>query len=119
MFAEHCERIENLRPDSARIEEGDISKINAVIQKQENFARKINPYYVSGQINYKRNSIFEEKNEIIVVRKVTSIPIVENKMLYSHEQLYIHICKWKHIQHNKDERTVLYKNIPLTLLKGL
>ena len=25
-------------------------------------------------------------------------------MLYNHEQLYIHICMQKHIQHNKDER---------------
>ena len=25
-------------------------------------------------------------------------------MLYSHEQLYIHLCMQKHLQHNKDER---------------
>ena len=41
-------------------------------------------------------------------------------MLYSHEQLNIHICMQKHIQHNRDERTQVFKkNIPLTLLKGL
>ena len=36
-------------------------------------------------------------------------------MLYSHEQLYIHICMQKHIQHNKDERTQFFRKIYLSL----
>ena len=37
------------------------------------------------------------------------------KVLYSHEQLYIHICMQKHIQHNKDERTQFFRKIYLSL----
>ena len=36
-------------------------------------------------------------------------------MLYSHEQLYIHICMPKHIQHYKDERTEFFRKIYLSL----
>ena len=36
-------------------------------------------------------------------------------MLYSHEQLYIHIYMQKHIQHNKDERTQFLRKIYLSL----
>ena len=32
-------------------------------------------------------------------------------MLYSHNQLYIHIYIQKHIQHNKDERTQIFRKI--------
>ena len=32
-------------------------------------------------------------------------------VLYSHEQLYIHICMQKHIPHNKDERTQFFRKI--------
>ena len=41
-------------------------------------------------------------------------------VLYSHDQLYTYTRMQKHIQHNKEERTLFFrKNIPLTLLKGL
>ena len=41
------------------------------------------------------------------------------EVLYSHNQLYIHICTKKHIQHNKDERTQFFRKIYLSLyLKG-
>ena len=36
-------------------------------------------------------------------------------VLYSHEQLYIHICMQKHIQHNKDEQTQFFRKIYLWL----
>ena len=36
-------------------------------------------------------------------------------MLYSPEQLYIHICMQKDIQHNKDERTQFFRKIYLSL----
>ena len=36
-------------------------------------------------------------------------------MLYSHEQLYIHICMQKHIQHNKSKRTQFFRKIDLSL----
>ena len=36
-------------------------------------------------------------------------------LLYSHEQLSIHTCMQKHIQHNKDERTQLFRKIYLSL----
>ena len=36
-------------------------------------------------------------------------------MLYSHEQLYIHIYVQKHIQHNKDEKTQFFRKIYLSL----
>ena len=36
-------------------------------------------------------------------------------MLYSYEQLYIHIYMQKHIQHNKDERTEFFRKIYLSL----
>ena len=36
-------------------------------------------------------------------------------VLYSHNQLYIHICMQKHIQHNKDERTQFFRKIYLSL----
>ena len=34
---------------------------------------------------------------------------------HDHEQLYIHICMQKHIQHNKDERTQFFRKIYLSL----
>ena len=42
------------------------------------------------------------------------------ELLYSHNQLYIHICMQKNIQHNKDERTQFFRKIYFSLyLKGL
>ena len=46
--------------------------------------------------------------------------LINVNLLYSHEQLYIHICMQKHIQHNKDEQTQFFRKIYLSLyLKGL
>ena len=36
-------------------------------------------------------------------------------MLYSHNQLYIHICMQKHIQHNNNEQTQFFRKIYLSL----
>ena len=45
--------------------------------------------------------------------RFVSIHVVH--LLYSHEQLYIHICMQNHIQHNKDERTQFSRKIYLSL----
>ena len=47
----------------------------------------------------------------------TTTYLVEGKfsVLYSHNQLYIHIYIQKHIQHNKDERTQFFRKIYLSL----
>ena len=36
-------------------------------------------------------------------------------LLYNHEQLYIHICMQKNIQHNKDKQTQFFRKIYLSL----
>ena len=82
MFAEECQRIENLRHDTPRIEERDALQINTVKQKQhkENIARKINPYNGLEQIHYYIINVhLEGKNALIVVKKVTSIRIAESQ----------------------------------------
>ena len=63
MVEEECEPIENLRRDTARIEERDLSKINAIKQKQhkEHFAHKINPCYSCRQIHYYKQCPFRRK----------------------------------------------------------
>ena len=63
IVAEECEQLENLQHDMARIEERDISKINAIKQKQhkEKFAREINPCYGCGQIHYYKECPFRRE----------------------------------------------------------
>ena len=43
------------------------------------------------------------------------LKILHSRLLYSYEQLYIHICMQKHIQHNKDEWTQFLRKIHLSL----
>ena len=54
---------ENLRHDTTRIEECDLSKISAVKQKQhkEKIACKINPCYGCRQIHYNKECLFRRK----------------------------------------------------------
>ena len=42
-------------------------------------------------------------------------PRRKTSVLYSHEQVYIHICMQKHIQHNKEEQTQFFWKIYLSL----
>ena len=52
--------------------------------------------------------------ELVVSCRVLALQSVV-AVLYSHEQLYIHICMQKYIQHNKDERTQFFRKIYLSL----
>lgn len=54
MATEECKRIENLRRDTVKIDEHDVSNIQTVKQRQqkENVARRINPCYGRGQNLY-------------------------------------------------------------------
>ena len=63
MVADEYEWIENFWHDTARIEECNVSKINAVKQKQhkENFAHKIYPCYGCWQIHYYKECLFRRK----------------------------------------------------------
>ena len=63
IVAEEYKRIENLRYDTARIEERHISKINTIKQKQhkETIARKIKPCYGCGRVHYYKKCLFRRK----------------------------------------------------------
>ena len=55
---------------------------------------------------FNRSSV--DLNSVFFFLKVVDI------LLYSHEQVYIHICVQKHIQHNKDVQTQFFRKLYLS-----
>ena len=66
MVAKECEQIENIQHDTTRIEERDVSKINAVKQKQykKKIARKKNLAMAVDKFIITRNVHLERKNDL-------------------------------------------------------
>ena len=82
LVTEECEPIENLQHNTEKIEECNMSKINAVKQKQrkEKFACKMNSCYSCGQIHYIKECPFRRK-ECFVAKKVTGKCIAESQKI--------------------------------------